>query len=81
MWEYSEGTQHCALTFMFVRVEPTTLTLPMLPMPIPTSPPPSRLACMPHAAQARVGARQRYPVVRQCALSTAHRGGTTGRVL
>jgi hypothetical protein len=69
----------CARTVMFVRVELTTLTSPLPPREMLTSPP--LLAWMPHAAQARVGAHQRYPAVRQCAVSTAHRGGTTGRVL
>ncbi len=43
---YSEGTQQCARTVMFVRFEPTTLTWPV-PPEIPTSPP-KPLDCMPH---------------------------------
>ncbi len=46
-----------ARTVMFVRVEPITLTWPVeKPPEILTSPPPPRVACIAHAAQARGGA-------------------------
>jgi hypothetical protein len=66
-WVFQKGTKQCARTVMFVRVEPTTLTWPVVPpsripsIPLvperPTSPP-SRLACIPNAAQARAGVHQ-----------------------
>jgi hypothetical protein len=50
-------------TVMFVRVEPTTLTWPVPPSEIPTSPP-MPLACIPHAVQARVGNHShRFPTI------------------
>jgi hypothetical protein len=52
-----EGTQQCARTVMFVRFEPTTLTWPVEPEEIPTSPP-LLPACTPHAAQS---SRRRPP--------------------
>ncbi len=55
---FSEGTQQCARTVMFVRVEPMMLTWLVVPLPeMPTSPPlPS--ACIPHDAQS---SRRRPP--------------------
>jgi hypothetical protein len=46
-----EGTQQCARTVMFTRVEPTTLKWPV-PWEREKSPPEPRLACIPHAAKA-----------------------------
>jgi hypothetical protein len=51
---------------MLVRVEPTTLTLPVPLSEIPTSPPPTLLlpVCTPHATPARDGAHpHRFPTM------------------
>ncbi len=65
-----EGTRQCVRTAMFVTVEPTTLTWPLLPSPIPTSPP-SPLACTPRAAQSsRRRLPKGWPAVPHCAAST-----------
>jgi hypothetical protein len=65
---YSAGTQRCARTVMFVRVEPTTLTL-LLACKTRTSPPVPLVlsaACTPQAAKApkaRVEVQTRGPAV------------------